>query len=73
MASAFVTGVTALLVERRPDITTQAVISLLNETSAGGSINACRALAALSAGNARCQADGNDSGVVTAALSNTRR
>jgi subtilisin family serine protease len=45
MAAAFITGVAALLVERRPDIDGAAVSALLHETSTAVSIDACRAVA----------------------------
>lgn len=49
MASAFVAGVSALLVERQPNIRAAEVLRVLTETSTQDSINACRAIATLSA------------------------
>lgn len=50
MASAFVAGVTALLVERRPDIDARQARELLAGSSEGGMVDACRALALLQDG-----------------------
>jgi subtilisin family serine protease len=45
MAAAFIAGVSALLVERRPGIDAVGVSALLRETATANSINACRAVA----------------------------
>lgn len=73
MASAFVAGVSALLVERQPGISGAEVVRLLSETSSGHSINACRALAVLSAGYSGCRPAAAGLAEVSAAVSNTRR
>ena len=54
MASAFVAGVSALLIERRPGIRVDEVFKVLTETSTPDSINACRAVAAF-ASTGGCQ------------------
>ena len=50
MSAAYVSGVTALLIEQRPEISGQQVFDILAETSNLGSVNACRAIARLSGG-----------------------
>jgi hypothetical protein len=71
MAAAFVAGVSALLVERRPGIESAEVLKLLAETSTPISINACRAIARLSTGS--CPAVNEELQAARETLSRTTR
>jgi subtilisin family serine protease len=51
MSAAFISGIAALMVERRPGIKAPEVLSLLTETSTVQSVNACLAVSRLSAGS----------------------
>jgi hypothetical protein len=53
MSAAYVTGVSALIRELRPDIAPGELIELLVETASDRSVNACRAIAQV-AGSGPC-------------------
>lgn len=54
MSAAYVTGVSALMRERQPEISPAEVLKILTETTSDRSINACRALVAAEAATRSC-------------------